>query len=367
VTAGLTVEDIRRLASFDGGGAPVVSCYLDVDGRRSRAHDVARRLESLMRTAAPDGDGAADDLRRITEHVRGIDRHGTRGLAVFACSAAGLWEVIDLPVAVRDELVVDRHPHVRQLEAVLSEHERFAVLLADRQRARLLVFELGALVERNELFDQLPRHDDDGGDRDRDHLRSHADVAVRRHLKGAADAAFAAWREAPFDHLVVGAPEELVADVERELHSYLQPLVAARVTVPVAASDDVIVDAIRRVESRIERDKDATAVAQLRSALGGRGAAVAGLDGTVRALVEHRVDTLLVSDGYVAPGWRCSPCRWIGVLGRPCPLCGEPMDALTDLVGEAVDEALRLGAAVRVCRDNADIDVLGRIGALLRF
>ena len=38
-----------------------------------------------------------------------------------------------------------------------------------------------------------------------------------------------------------------------------------------------------------------------------------------------------------------------------------------DIVEEAVDVALASRCKVEVCGDNADLDVLGRIGALLRY
>ena len=98
---------------------------------------------------------------------------------------------------------------------------------------------------------------------------------------------------------------------------------------------------------------------------GGSGAA--GLDAVLGALVARRVDTLLVSEGFEAPGWRCPGCAWVGTRGRRCPLCGTDMDEVSDVVEEAVEEALAQACKVAVCRGNADLDVMGRIGALLRF
>ncbi len=93
---------------------------------------------------------------------------------------------------------------------------------------------------------------------------------------------------------------------------------------------------------------------------------VAGLEAVLGALVARRVDTLLVSEGFEAPGWRCPGCAWVGTRGRRCPLCASDMERVDDVVEEAVEEALAQACRVSVCRDNADLDVLGRIGALLR-
>ena len=152
---------IRELARIRGDVAPITSCYLDVDGRRLVRHqDVEHELEGVLREARQLANGhrsVHDDLLRIEAFVKGgFDRSATRGLAFFACAAADLWEVIELPKPVRSCLVINHAPAVGQLEAIVQEHEPIGVLLADKQRAQLYVFELGHLVDRSELLDELP-------------------------------------------------------------------------------------------------------------------------------------------------------------------------------------------------------------------
>jgi hypothetical protein len=43
------------------------------------------------------------------------------------------------------------------------------------------------------------------------------------------------------------------------------------------------------------------------------------------------------------------------------------MEELDDGVEEAIDEAINQSCRVEICVGNADLDVLGRIGALLRY
>ena len=92
-----------------------------------------------------------------------------------------------------------------------------------------------------------------------------------------------------------------------------------------------------------------------------------GLADVLAALVARRVETLLVSEGYEAPGWRCRACGYVGVRGRGCPLCAADMHQVDDVVEEAVEEALNQSCRLAMCRANPDLDVLGRIGAILRF
>ena len=368
----ITEQRVRELAGFRGEVAPVTSCYLDVDGARQvRHHDVVRELDRLLRAprARLNGDpSVAVDLRRIEEHVKGgFSRSRTRGLAMFSCSAHDFWEVIELPVPVRSQVVVNHTPSVGQLEQVIDQFERFGVLLVDRQRARMFVFELGELVESTALFDQLPRGENDDHSYTKDQARDHATALARQHLRHAAAVAFAVFQEQSFEHLILGAPDDLAAEVEAVLHPYLRERLVARCNIAIHESDEAIRLAALEVEAQVERAKEAEAVSRLREAVASEGRGVAGVDATLLALVERRVDTLLVSSGFSQEGWRCENCRWIGRLGRTCPVCQGDMHQVEDVIEEALEDALAQSCKVEICVGNADLDVLGRIGALVRY
>ncbi len=367
----LTKDTIRILAAFQSPDAPVVTLYLDVDGRRRpRPQEYERQLDRMVRDALSSFDGgqlAARDLERIAAHVhRGLDRSRVRGLALFSCESAGLWEALELPVPVCDELVVNRSPQVAQLERLSEEHRSFGVLLADRQRARVLVIEMGEVAHGGALFDELPRHEDDRGEWDKDHVHGHQAVAAQHHLRRAGQLAFSVFKRRGFDHLILSGPEAVLAEVERELHSYLRDRIAARLSIPTTAGDDEVRQAVLRVADKLERDRECAMVRSLRERLGA-GTAVAGLAPVLQALLERRVEALLVSAGFRATGWRCPRCAALAERGRACPVCSAPMDLVDDVVEEAVGDAVLRSCSVATCVDSADLDVLGRIGALLRY
>lgn len=368
----ITEDDIRELAGFRGEVAPVTSCYLDVDGsRHPRFQDVLHEVDLLFRDARArhgSNPSVASDLDRMEEHVRGgIDRSRTRGLALFSSSASGWWKVVELPVPVRSQVVVNHTPSIRQLETVVDEYERFGILLVDRQRARMFVFELGELIDSSELFEQLPRGDDSDHSYTKDHNHSHTAAMLHQHLRHAAEVAFAVFQQQGFDRLVVSTPDELGSELVPLLHPYLQERLEARCNIPVGSSQDEIRAAALEVEAAVERRKEGELIERLREAAGGGRRGALGLQDTLKAIVERRVDTLLVSHGYEAPGWRCMSCGHIAAIGRGCPVCSAEMVQVDDVVDEAVEEALNQSCEVEICVGNADLDVLGRIGALLRY
>jgi peptide chain release factor subunit 1 len=373
-------EDRIRALAGHRGSCVVTSCYLDVDGRRHPRHaDYETQLDHLVRQGREKAAGlgaeatrsVGADLERIAAWVKGgFDRSRVRGLAFFACSADGYFEVVESPLPVRNGVVVNHTPHVRPLESILQAYERFAVVLVDRQRARLFRFELGELTEHTEVFDAVPRGGDQSGHPAQGSrgaaVQRHSDEIVHRHLKHAAEVTFTELQAHPVDHVILGGPHEVVVDFEGLLHPWIGERVADRLVIPTTAVPDEVRQAALCVEAVVTRRDEAAQVERLRDAVG-TGGGVAGLQPTLAALVERRVDLLLVSDGYETEGWRCRSCRYLGPLGRRCPVCANSMDLVDDVVEEAVEEALANKCRVQMVRENADLDVLGRIGALLRF
>jgi peptide subunit release factor 1 (eRF1) len=372
----ITEDTVRALAAFRGADAPVTSCYLDVDGRHFPTHrDVQRAFATLLRRSrltngsSPQPRSVTSDLGRMERHIRGYRRSDARGLAMFSCSAHDLWQVHELPVRVTSQLVVNQSPCVTQLEDVLSRAGRVGVLLVDRYRARMLIYELGDLHDIGEAVDDGSRP---GGEKRDEMVKTRVSSRVhqqaRQHLKHAAQLAFDAYQRSPFDYFVISVMKpEARSELMQLLHPYLRERLSERLTVSPNASVEQVRDVAAQAEERVERRREAALVARIRDSIGtGRGA-VGGLRDTLRALCDHRVERLVVSRGYAAEGWHCSSCGRLAAVGRRCPACGAEMHHAADVVEDAVQEALVQRCHVDVLVGNADLDVLGGMGAVLRF
>lgn len=379
----LSAELVQRLARWRGGNEHgVITLYLNVDGRENiRPEDYQTHLDALIRDAVTKDKRpeVAANLERISTFVATeFERGNNRGLAVFS-NGDDFWEVVPLPVPVDDHLVVNMTPHVRQLETLLDEYEPTGVLLTDKQRARLLVIEMGRIVEREEVIDPQPRHDDDKGDWRKDHVKTHAAEIAQQHFRHAAQGMFDLYQRHHFNHLVIGVADEMSNDIKSQLHDYLAQKVVGCLPVPMNTSDEELIAMCHEMTQAAERVREGEFVDRLRAGVSTAGisgkpstqetgaAAVAGLDPTLAAIYEKRVETLLVSQGFVVEGWRCTDCTYIATVGRKCRMCGSAMTLVDDVIEEAVEDALGQKCKVEFCSDNADLDVMGRIGALLRF
>ena len=96
--------------------------------------------------------------------------------------------------------------------------------------------------------------------------------------------------------------------------------------------------------------------------------AVQTMDDTLEAVRGGRVQTLVIREGYRAPGQRCQGCGFITVKEMEiCPFCGSKFGDVPDAVEEAVRQVLTSGGEVEVVHGDHNPAGFSDIGALLRY
>jgi peptide chain release factor subunit 1 len=374
-------ELLRKLADWPTDGVPVTSLYLDVDGRRHpRRANVERHADALLRRALGGEEhlgkdahrSVCRDIKRMGDFIRDeFDRSGARGLALFSSFHAGLWHEQPLSRPIRDRAAVRSRPYLLPLEATVERAEVVCTALVNREKARILVSRLGEIEEASSILDEVPGRHDQGGWAQARHQR-HIEDHVLRHLKHVADALLRLHQRKGLDHLVLAGPDEVLAELERDLHDYVRRAVVDRVSLPIGASVNEVLALTSRVEERLEREREERTIRRLMAATSGQaGRSVIGLERTLESLHASRVDTLVVSIGLVEEGVRCPACGHLAIDGARCPICGAATEPDPDLVEEAVEAALRTGARVETVPAEVagadEFQAAGGIGALLRF
>ena len=226
---------------------------------------------------------------------------------------------------------------------------------------------MGELTEDAELVAELLRDVDDKDEKARGDGAAKVEDHDRQHVRRAAGAAFGVYQRYPFEHLLVGAPAAQVGAVEDALHPYLRERLRERLPLAVTAPVEAIREAAMAAELELEHRREQGLLDELRGRLGRNDRGAAGLPAVLEALADRRVERLLVSSGYHEAGWSCAGCGTLAKVGPKCPRCDSEMREEQDVVAAAIDAALDASCRVDVCDGSADLDVLGRIGALLRF
>jgi peptide chain release factor subunit 1 len=370
-------EFLRKLAEWGSNGIPVSSLYLDVDGRRyprrqdymvrarHLCHDLTRQVQDrgLDREAR---NSVSQDAARMLDHLNAMDRGATRGVAVFSCTKAGLWEVVTVPRPLPDRASVEPHPYVIPLEALVETYESFCSTLVDRARARVFLARMGQIQERTEVFDDVPgRHDQGGWSQAR--YQRHIEEHATSHLKHVAEVLLRFHKVRKFDHLILAVPEELLPEFERALHDYLKRRIVARITLPMTATAAEVLERSLAVEEDIEKSRERQVVKRLAAESNAGRNAVTGLGPVLDALNSERVETLVVPFGLARAGFQCAGYGHLAAEGTACSLCQARLEAVPDLIDAAVAWAIRHGSRVEILSLLEPEESARDVGALLRF
>jgi peptide subunit release factor 1 (eRF1) len=371
----LNRKEFSALAALDCDSGPVVSLYIDLSPQNRHNNAWLIELKSLVRDVLAGREGTADEAV-----VRGeIDRMETwirdrapglgRGAVLFSCPSRGLWKPVRLPIPLPSRLRVGRRPYLRPLARVWDENARCAVVVLDKQRARLFVSQLGAVQEVADLFEDTPGHHKQGGWSQMRFQRQH-EAHVLWHAGAVAEATELLLERFAARHLLVAGPSE----VRHEFRSSLSPRAVERwageFTVDLDAGVTEVEAAITPLRRETEAGEEIGAIGIVNDAVsGGRG--VWGLVPTLAAVREKRVRLLVVHDRYRAPGSECRRCRLLLAEPQPaCPACGGQLEPVEDLVDAILESTVIQEGELELVRSNEARKLLPPgepIGAHLRF
>ena len=150
---------IRKLASLPETGAPVVSCYLRVEGGHLKHRRVfANRVEELRRSfAGEDAQLFEKALLPIEQFLTTELNRSSKGVAFF--SRAGrrpFFLALQFYVPLPTWMAADTLPNIYHLVELKDTYWRFVVLVCSQDTARIVSVNLGAVTldllrERPEL------------------------------------------------------------------------------------------------------------------------------------------------------------------------------------------------------------------------
>ena len=149
-----------NLLNFGAVPAPVISLYLDARvnevGKRSFIPFVRKQLSERLKSYPVNSEERAsveEDFVRIMRYLEEGVREPTQGVALFACSALDDYFQVGQFEAhfERNRLVVSERPHLYPLARLIDQYRRYAVVLADTNRAQIFVFAAGRAVAEDSI------------------------------------------------------------------------------------------------------------------------------------------------------------------------------------------------------------------------
>jgi peptide subunit release factor 1 (eRF1) len=379
-------DQLDRLAAFEPSPFPVVSLYLNTQpnerGRDNYQAFVRKELKARALTYAantPERDTLERDLDSILKYMDNSVEPAANGLAIFACHAAGLFETVQLGAPFNEHwLYIGDQPHLYPLARVASQFPRYAAVIADTNKTRILVVADGAVVSRTAVNGEKTRRTSQGGWSQARFQRRIENYHLH-HIKDVVEALDKIVRQEGLDRIVVAGDAVVIPLLREQMPKPLAEMMVDEISLPSHAADDDVVkatlEAMRAADQATDGEKVEAAVNAYRA--GGLG--VVGPDATLLALTNGQVDELLIAASPAALGALSdSPAAEMAIandagIAEPAveaSAAGEAASAemgTVRLADELVTKARQTGASVCFIEDASLLEPYGGVAATLRY
>ncbi|HZZ86358.1 MAG TPA: hypothetical protein VFE30_17640 [Anaeromyxobacteraceae bacterium] len=382
---------LAELAGLRSEKDPIVSLYLDVrwsdeqQRERVRVYAQERIRAALAGRPKPEQEGLTRTLDLVRDFVREVcDQaagEGQRGLALFACSAIGLWKPLFFQAPFANQLLLDRVPRLLQLARLSADLEPALLAVVSVRGAHLYQVALGEVVNEVNVAGPMPRRlgetqakgrVDEQFERSEKNAR-HVDQLLARFRQLASEELVHLFDASPRSRVVLFGPQQTLANFERELPERVVERIVARYPAPGEGNNgkregraEVLARAREAIAVQQSRDElsriDGTVGQALRGSL-----SVLGLEDVVLATNERRVGRLLIEADFDADGWRCRQCGALGVEHtRACSFCQGPLELMPSMGEELVRRVLAEGGEVQVVAHANKLHSYQGVAAQLR-
>ncbi|GAB4528309.1 MAG: hypothetical protein Kow0063_04400 [Anaerolineae bacterium] len=361
----ITRADLKQLIDFEPGQQPVLSLYLNVDPSRRNKDKYMLWLRKHLKEVSGQADPA--DIERVERYFGFEYDWQGKSVACFACTQAGLWQVFTLALPMEDGVFVGELPHITPLTDMMDRHEPYGVALVDREEARLFLIHMGEIVETaGTLGEETKRHKQGGWAAQK--LQRHEDVQAGHNLRLAANVAIDFFQQGQAQRIVLAGTEETVSQFYGLLPRAWQDKVAGTIPMDMNAPETEVLSKSWTVIDEVQTGEQAALVERIITLAAKGEGATTGLSATLAALQEERTHMLVIAEGFSAPGYRCTQCKYVAAVDEgACPYCGGGMAQVEDVVEYAVKRMLELDGRIEWIRHEPALIEAGSIGALLRY
>lgn len=354
---------------------PFISFYLDarVDehGKRNLLPIVRKQLNErskVYENNTPKRENFEKDAARIINYLESGVPTTARGLAIFACSAADYFEAgeFDAPFE-RNRLFVSDRPHVYPLARIVDQYRRFAVLLADTNRARIYVFAVGRTVEERSVENVKTKHTSVGGWSQARYQR-HEENYHLKHVKEVVDMLERIVREEDVENVILAGDETVVIPLIREqLPQALSDKVIDALSFSIDTPEHELFDESLKAFKRHDSLTDMEKVERLLNEFRADDLGVAGVPDTLAALSNGQVEEMLIVATAENLAFDEEEVKKVLELYEPDGELPATLDKRT-VADELVRRANLLSSArVTFIEDDARLQRVGGVGALLRY
>ena len=361
----LSEIDLQSLAEIRDAKDTFLTVYFRTTGRDSDQSFVASRLNAIKKALPKDLLETFEETLGMAEGALSTPGvKGERGRVIFASATAGVLHVYRLSVEPEPLIVWDSSPFLLPIARLKEEYQDYGLLLIDSQEARLFLVRSNLLEENEKAsIDLMNKHKKGGW----------SQMRYNRLRRGQISSFFTQLIEdlqknedlTKMRSLVVAGPGEAKAQLVEMMPHALKDKVIGIMDVSMEASSKDLVKRGKDINHEDERSREKILAEKLKEALLRGHPAAYGLAEVGKALLDGRVNYLLISEGFALPGMICTNCHHIDAEIEKCPTCGGEAAALS--LESLYELAERMGSEVVLVDDDDFLGSIGNLGAILRY
>ncbi len=367
---------MKRLLEFENAPAPVISLYLnaqaDQHGRQNFHPWVRKQLTDRGRTYdthSPARASFEEDFVRIARYLENGLRPEANGVAIFACSAAqDYFEVGQFAAPFeRHRLFVHDRPHLYPLARLIDQYRRYAVVLADTNRARISVFSAGQAVETRAIDNVKTRHSKVGGWSQARYQR-HEEQYHLHHAKEVIDVLARVVREESVENIILAGDEKTVIPLLREqMPKDLAEKVVDVLSLGIDTPEHQLVTDSLASFQRYDTLSDLEKVERLMNEYRADDLGVGGVEQTLAAVSNGQVEEMLITN--IASNLEYDEAEVKKLLAAYTVDGVVPVEINARVIAdELVRRATQLSSArVTFIEDVSLLEPVGGVGAFLRY
>ena len=365
------------LAALEPSPFPFISLYLSLTPNQNGREDHHQFVRKVLSDRAkgfpeetPERQSFDKDAARIQQYLETEVDQSANGLAIFASSGVEFFEAIPLEAPfTNNELFIGSVPHLYPLARIIDTYPRYAAVMLDTNKARIMVFGLAATERDEKIQNEKTRRSQKGGWSQARYQRR-AENFHLHHIKEVVETLDKIVREENINHIVVAGEEVAVPIFREQLPKHLEEKIVDVVALQRNAPGDNILETTMAALREKDAETDAEKVDELLNAWQSGGLGVAGPEATLSALQLGQVDELIITatPELLKPVQKlpedAAPGEVQASTSAPQGTADEKRLKLAD---ELVTRAHQTGARIRFIEDDNLLAGIGGVGALLRF
>jgi peptide chain release factor subunit 1 len=366
---------LSKLAKFESGHGPCLSVYLRLTPNETgkKDHDVflKKQFSEHLAVLKPNSDefiSFSADIKKIEEFLDAVDP-SIQGAAIFACSAAGLFETFEFLVPFeQNNFFVFGTPHLYPLVRIVSQNPPLILVAADTNTARIFLFHRGETKRSGEIENVKTNRTEVGGFSQARYQRR-IENFHQQHAKEVVAELSKLVESTRADKIILCGDETVIIPLLRDqLPKELAEMIIGTLPLHVDTPEAELLEAAEHVAKQADTLADKAKIDHLLEENYDGGVGVTGLKKTLAALMNGQVQELYLSANFDDITYNVRDIRELLANYEP----GEDSE-LPDpwSEGMVVDELLKRAAdvadGIRFIEDAALLRDSGGVGALLRY